>query len=529
MNELLVRLNIFEANTEYVAAGCCAQVLWIKSQLADYDVLYDKETVRAGLETLRLVDEKDTSISSTNLVNSSLLRTRYLSPTLRVLMVYIVKCLGGMQGSHDQLNINQQTITYSLCWGLDIDIGNILFSNLVVKLTTGKKGREPNICYTRYLSFIIEHLMGNNFKNDKFKTFKPHQISATSFKKPFASEVPLTSHMLKVAKLSPVPGESLIPPSGGVNADDTADKSLSGTSGSSPITQVANTQYAEEPVATADATKSVDASKSAEELENQPKPADAKKRTGDHYLHYKVTFSTNHLMHIHETIFKEAVKDLEITSLESEIKLTRKECPNQKTHSDQINLIEFEDRFTNMVVDTTLVDSPFLDEEMKEADSNLESISEYEIMFMSDNDEDINDFEGLSKDDEVEADHVIDELVNMENTKDETLNVFATSTLPISNVSASSSSPRNIQALIAKAIWEKAKLPNQLNTTAGDIPKIFSDAITAPLPDLLSTSLKELLPHVLKDSVKQVLPKFDKRVKKTLKTEVPNLIRCYPK
>ncbi|GJU96631.1 hypothetical protein Tco_1321387 [Tanacetum coccineum] len=28
---------------EYVAAaGCCAQVIWIKSQLADYDVLYDK-------------------------------------------------------------------------------------------------------------------------------------------------------------------------------------------------------------------------------------------------------------------------------------------------------------------------------------------------------------------------------------------------------------------------------------------------------------------------------------------------------
>ncbi|GJY24476.1 retrovirus-related pol polyprotein from transposon TNT 1-94, partial [Tanacetum coccineum] len=31
------------AEAEYVdAAGCCAQVLWIKSQLADYDVLYDK-------------------------------------------------------------------------------------------------------------------------------------------------------------------------------------------------------------------------------------------------------------------------------------------------------------------------------------------------------------------------------------------------------------------------------------------------------------------------------------------------------
>ncbi|GJU50330.1 hypothetical protein Tco_1219885 [Tanacetum coccineum] len=31
------------AEAKYVAAaGCCAQVLWIKSQLADYDVLYDK-------------------------------------------------------------------------------------------------------------------------------------------------------------------------------------------------------------------------------------------------------------------------------------------------------------------------------------------------------------------------------------------------------------------------------------------------------------------------------------------------------
>ncbi|GJS21095.1 hypothetical protein Tco_0449727 [Tanacetum coccineum] len=31
------------AKAEYVAtAGCCAQVLWIKSQLTDYDVLYDK-------------------------------------------------------------------------------------------------------------------------------------------------------------------------------------------------------------------------------------------------------------------------------------------------------------------------------------------------------------------------------------------------------------------------------------------------------------------------------------------------------
>ncbi|GJR16140.1 hypothetical protein Tco_0798792 [Tanacetum coccineum] len=56
---------------------------------------------------------------------------------------------------------------------------------------------------------------------------KPHTISAASFQKPLASEVPLTSHMLKVAKLSEEPKQCLIPPFREVNADGTADKSLS--------------------------------------------------------------------------------------------------------------------------------------------------------------------------------------------------------------------------------------------------------------------------------------------------------------
>ncbi|GJR50032.1 hypothetical protein Tco_1400553 [Tanacetum coccineum] len=57
--------------------------------------------------------------------------------------------------------------------------------------------------------------------------FSTSKGDPTSFQKPLAYEVPLTSHMLKVAKLSEEPEQSLIPPSGEVNADDTADKSLS--------------------------------------------------------------------------------------------------------------------------------------------------------------------------------------------------------------------------------------------------------------------------------------------------------------
>ncbi|GKD50867.1 hypothetical protein Tco_1279843, partial [Tanacetum coccineum] len=53
---------------------------------------------------------------------------------------------------------------------------------------------------------------------------------AASFKTPLASEVALTSHMLKEAKLLPELEDTLILSSERVNVDDTIDKSLSGAS-----------------------------------------------------------------------------------------------------------------------------------------------------------------------------------------------------------------------------------------------------------------------------------------------------------
>nr|GEW43315.1 hypothetical protein [Tanacetum cinerariifolium]GEW45244.1 hypothetical protein [Tanacetum cinerariifolium] len=127
---------------------------------------------------------------------------------------------------------------------------------------------------------------------------KPHTITAVSFQKPLASEVALTSDMLKVAKLFKEPEQSLIPPSWEVNADETANKSLSMTF-VQPITQpkaptnqkikkkrilpsskpkspykvrvillkkrVVKTQHADNTVATADTTKSLVSSELAKE------------------------------------------------------------------------------------------------------------------------------------------------------------------------------------------------------------------------------------------------------------------------
>ncbi|GJT58639.1 hypothetical protein Tco_1002172 [Tanacetum coccineum] len=57
----------------------CSSIASLKYS-KNYVSIPPKETARAGLATLGLVDEKDSTLSSTDLVNSSLLRIRYFSP-----------------------------------------------------------------------------------------------------------------------------------------------------------------------------------------------------------------------------------------------------------------------------------------------------------------------------------------------------------------------------------------------------------------------------------------------------------------
>nr|GFB20762.1 hypothetical protein [Tanacetum cinerariifolium] len=128
------------------------------------------------------------------------------------------------------------TIAYSLIWGLEIDIRGTIFSDLIRKLQNKKKNTEANICYTRYLFLIFEEPLKENYINDNITFVKPYTISAASFQTLLASEVSLTSHMLKVAKLFQKHEQSLILFSKKVNVDDGADKSLSGTT-VQPITQ----------------------------------------------------------------------------------------------------------------------------------------------------------------------------------------------------------------------------------------------------------------------------------------------------
>ncbi|GJS80132.1 hypothetical protein Tco_0730013 [Tanacetum coccineum] len=106
---------------------------------------------------------------------------------------------------------------------------------------------------------------------------------AASFQKPLAFEVPLTSHMLKVSKLFEEPKQSLIPPSGEVIVDDTADKSLS-KAFVQPVTQPkAPTDLKTKKKKNLPSSKHkspykrLEASKSADEQVNQPTVTEAEK------------------------------------------------------------------------------------------------------------------------------------------------------------------------------------------------------------------------------------------------------------
>ncbi|GKC74228.1 hypothetical protein Tco_1120111 [Tanacetum coccineum] len=139
------------------------------------------------------------------------------------------------------MNFSQQTIAYCLIFGQEINIGDIIFKDLINKLQNGKKNREINVCYTRYISLVLEQLLGENYNDESLTVLKPHHISAASFQTPSASEVSLTSHMLKVSKLSKEPDESLILPSEEVSAEATADKSQSETN-MQPLSQPKDNQ-----------------------------------------------------------------------------------------------------------------------------------------------------------------------------------------------------------------------------------------------------------------------------------------------
>ncbi|GJT83914.1 hypothetical protein Tco_1058256 [Tanacetum coccineum] len=421
-------------------------VIWLKRS-ENLVSVPPKETVSVGLATLGLIDENDTSISSSYLVNSSPLKMRYFSPKWRVLMQYIVKCLGGMQGSHDQLNLHP---------------------------VTGKHERKSNICYTRYLSLIIEHLLGDAYINENLKNLKPHHITALSFKPTLENEVPLTAHLCKVANLSPEPIKSLLQPSRDVIADDIANKSSSETSvqhvtrpkaktdkklrrkkipassdskaskivrESTLTLQVADTQHVEETVATTDTTQSLKASELAEEQRNQPETTNTIKKV-DH-----VVEEEDHDNGIDSSIMSIGDVRLEDFSINDE-------------------------------------DSPF--DTKSEIKVLVEELANSDLHSMSDDESE-----------KATADNILDEMAALKAFVDKPSDPLGRLWAKISSLS---NKVDNLESSLAKKVSSKLE---------ESVPRMVAAAFKEQMPKLISDTLKNILPNIIEESFQQALPKFE--------------------
>ncbi|GJV77117.1 hypothetical protein Tco_1508701 [Tanacetum coccineum] len=285
-----------------------------------------------------------------------------------------------------------------------------------------------------FLSLMIEKLMGENYNNNDLTLLKPYTISDASFKKPLASEVALTSHIIK---------------------------------GIISRTQVADTQHDEEPVATADTTQSLDASGSAEELRNQPKPADAKKVQEN-----IVERAYNIVEEEHDEATDSGFKSLGNVTFE-ELNVNIEESPFN--NGSEIKLIHPE-----------------------EADSDLESMPRDEIESVfgfeaAESDDEKNDKPEtkveLSKSEEATTDNVLNELADM-----------------ATNMNASVHKPSMLDLVVAGKLDES-------------VPRMVANAFKERMHDLLSNTLKNILTQIIEEFVKQAILKFDQRVQQTLKEE----------
>nr|GEU51620.1 hypothetical protein [Tanacetum cinerariifolium] len=222
-----------DRKTEYVAvAGCYAQVLWIKIQLADYDVLYDKVPIFCDNTSAIAISNNPVLHSMTKHIDISIYTALTKEPLTKYVEYlkdfwYTAKVDDATKDVSFSLSLFENQLIFTR-FDLLSAIG-LTDSKIAVPLPP--KGTVRAGLATLGLTNKDKPSLtsSDNYHDASLTVLKPYQISTTSFQTSSASEVSLTSHMLKVAKLSNEPEKSLILPSEGVNAKESADKSWSGT------------------------------------------------------------------------------------------------------------------------------------------------------------------------------------------------------------------------------------------------------------------------------------------------------------
>ncbi|GKE76728.1 hypothetical protein Tco_1542848 [Tanacetum coccineum] len=106
--------------------------------------------------------------------------------------------LGGNYSSTEQVNSIQQLLAYSLITGTEVDIREIIYSDLVTKLLN--KSRLKYVSYPRFISCALQVLLGSNYTQDKKFRFLPLILSNSNFTKDPSkvTDIELAAHMIVV-------------------------------------------------------------------------------------------------------------------------------------------------------------------------------------------------------------------------------------------------------------------------------------------------------------------------------------------
>ncbi|GKD44669.1 hypothetical protein Tco_1269314 [Tanacetum coccineum] len=106
--------------------------------------------------------------------------------------------LGENYSSTEQVNFIQQLLAFSLITRTEVDIGEIIYSDLLTKLLN--KSRLKYVSYPRFISCALQVLLGSDYTQDKKFGFLPPILSNFTFTKDPSkvTDIELMAHMIAV-------------------------------------------------------------------------------------------------------------------------------------------------------------------------------------------------------------------------------------------------------------------------------------------------------------------------------------------
>nr|GEV15439.1 hypothetical protein [Tanacetum cinerariifolium] len=116
----------------------------------------------------------------------------------RILFTFMIHVLGRNCSSTEQVNSIQQLLAYCLITRKEVNIGELIFSDLVTKLLN--KSRLKYVSYHRFISCTLQVLLGSEYTQDKKFGFLTLILSNSNFTKYLSkvTDIKLTAHMIVV-------------------------------------------------------------------------------------------------------------------------------------------------------------------------------------------------------------------------------------------------------------------------------------------------------------------------------------------